>query len=166
MFWTLLGFVLLIAFFSVLRGLVEGWFSRGPAAAPGRVFARECKYCSAGPVLSRGELAFYLPALECVPKGYVLLSKVRLSDLARPEPWSRGAYSRVSQKHVDFVLVELASGKPVRVIELDDRSHVSADSRRRDAVKHEVLAAVGLPLSRVRCQEAYAVDEIRVMVRP
>jgi very-short-patch-repair endonuclease len=61
---------------------------------------------------------------------------------------------------VDFVLCDLHSTAPLLVIELDDRSHARARSESRDRFKDAVLKAAGLPIYRVRCQQAYAPPEL------
>ena len=57
--------------------------------------------------------------------------------------------------HIDFVLCEPTTTRPLLAIELDDRSHRSARSIERDRFKDEVLATGGVPVYRVPASQAY-----------
>ena len=57
----------------------------------------------------------------------------------------------MNQKHVDFVLCEPRTTRPLLVIELDDASHNSSDRRRAaDAAKDHACRTAGIPMLRVR----------------
>jgi len=95
------------------------------------------------------------------PKRYAengLSMKVRIADLLAPNEFSsrryRSAFYQVSNKHVDFVLLN-KQFKAVAAIELDDRSHARADRQLRDRIVEHALATAGLPLIRVKVQQRY-----------
>jgi len=87
------------------------------------------------------------PALHLCPQ-------VRLADIVNVESTNRSAWrsalNRIACKSVDFVVMDLQSGTPIMVIELDDRSHSRADRRERDALVNEVLRAASIPLVRFK----------------
>lgn len=117
-------------------------------------------------LFSRGERAF-LDALEpSLPSGVRLFGKVRLSDIftlsdqVSQEDQLR-ARGRINQKHVDYLLVRADDMSPLAGIELDDRTHDSADRQERDAFVDTVFASGGLPLLHFPAQRAYSRAEIR-----
>jgi len=120
-------------------------------------------------VLTPGELAF-LPALQqALPvvsslvgaTGLPLvLAHVRLADLVEVETGGIAAFNSVAQKHVDFVLCDPRTTRPVLVIELDDRSHNSHHARSRDEAKDAALLSAGLAVLRVRASAGYDVRKL------
>ncbi len=99
---------------------------------------------------------------------YQIFSKVRLGDLIwiANEPADRFLHnSRIQCKHIDFVLCDKKRLEPVLAIELDDSSHVKYDRRESDELKDFVCAEAGLPLLRVKVQQAYPISEIIAEIR-
>ncbi|WP_051044280.1 DUF2726 domain-containing protein [Clostridium sp. MSTE9] len=95
---------------------------------------------------TKNELNFYRElAKETASLNLVLFSKVRLADIIEPREkgstW-QSQFNRIRSKHVDFVLCDLPSIKPVLVIELDDSSHDRTDRQERDSkavLSHNLL---------------------------
>lgn len=106
----------------------------------------------------------------------LMLAKLRLADvievdrakLPAPEAQGKGkrdmrwqtAQNRINAKHLDFVLCDPVSTRPVLAIELDDRSHERAERVKRDEFVDAALREAGLPLVRVRASDAYAPAEL------
>lgn len=83
-----------------------------------------------------------------------LCPQVRLADIVDVESadrsaW-RSAFNRIACKSVDFVVMDLLTGTPIMVIELDDRSHSRSDRRERDALVDRVLREASIPLVRFK----------------
>jgi len=75
--------------------------------------------------LSPAELSFYRVLATLIANRVVIFTKVRLADIffvARPHE-NRSYFGRISQRHVDFLLCEPNTAKPIVGIELDDSSH-------------------------------------------
>jgi hypothetical protein len=118
--------------------------------------------------LSAAELSFYRVLVTVVAERAVLCPKVGLGDLffvIRPQE-NRAAFNRISQKHVDFVLCDPATMKPILGIELDDSSHARSDRQARDGFVDQVFAAAHLPLIRVPVQRGYAVQDLAARIDP
>ena len=118
-------------------------------------------------LLSRGELAFYEVLRRCIPIEYGISIKTRLADVVRcpPDYWDTPHGWRLSQKHVDFVLYDRNTTRIVAVIELDDRSHFTAERQRRDRFLNKVLKVAGVTLLRVRAAARYRVADLREQFR-
>jgi hypothetical protein len=119
-------------------------------------------------LLTQAERSFFeVLCLACGTDVYVF-SKVRLADLV----WlpggidhRRALLNRVIAKHIDFVLCERRTLRPVLAIELNDRSHETASRASRDAVVRRVLETAGLPLRSVPAARSYVLNEIRELIR-
>ena len=103
-----------------------------------------------------------------------LCAKVRLVDLIRPQAaLDRATFNRLKAKHVDFVIIDAMSARPVLAIELDDASHTAPARRQRDAMVEEAFRQAGIPLVRGsksqilqseiwrRCARSAAADDLR-----
>ncbi len=80
------------------------------------------------------------------------MAKVRLWDFAWlvSEPPERKQHlSRLSCRHVDFLLCTPEALKPLLVIELDDYSHKTDYAQESDRYKNQLFAAAGLPILRL-----------------
>ena len=58
-------------------------------------------------------------------------------------------FRRISQKHIDFLICEKESLKPVLGIELDDRSHQREDRQKRDEFVNALYENIGLKMLRI-----------------
>jgi hypothetical protein len=112
--------------------------------------------------LSPAEISFYHVLMLVTGGKFTVCTKVNLNDIfyvSRPNE-NQGAQNRISRKHVDFLLCDPKSMRPVAGIELDDSSHARESRRTRDELVEEVFAAAGLPLIRFKAKRAYTTSEI------
>jgi very-short-patch-repair endonuclease len=79
------------------------------------------------------------------------------------ENW-QSHFNRISSKHVDFVLLEPQSLRPLLAIELDDKSHDAANRRERDAFVNEALAAAQMPFLRIKAARTYSPADLWAQV--
>ena len=143
--YVLLGGLALLLAAGVLR-VLRGLF--GPAPLP---------YFSKDRLLSKGELAFYRVLRQILPPSLSASMKVRLSDVigCTGAGWRSGFGAKISQKHIDFVLVDAATTDIRLAIELDDRTHQRPDRRDRDTFVDRALATAGVPILRVPAAARY-----------
>jgi len=107
--------------------------------------------------LSPAEASFFRVLRQAVPDHALIFPKVRLADLVyAPQQESRhAAWQRINRKHVDFVLCDAATLRPLAALELDDRSHRRPDRLERDAFVDRVFAAANLPLLHIPARRSY-----------
>ncbi|MFO7618519.1 MAG: DUF2726 domain-containing protein, partial [Thermoplasmata archaeon] len=96
--------------------------------------------------LSAAEHSFYLVLRQAVEDWAVICPKVSLSDVFTAKSSDYGEYrtytNKIDRKHIDFLLCEPGTLRPVAGIELDDRSHARSDRQARDEfVKHRQASA-------------------------
>lgn len=116
-------------------------------------------------LLTRGELAFLETLVAAKPAGTYLAPKVRLADVFDAPRGDRAAFARISQKHVDFLLIDENTCRPLLGIELDDRTHERTDRRERDALVDRIFATAGLPLLHVKAKAGYNFATLAAEIR-
>ena len=95
--------------------------------------------------------------------------KVRLTDvfsLPKDIKGRQALWNRISQKHVDFVLCDAATMKPLFAVELDDSSHKFEKAKARDEFVNRVFADASLPLLRFPAKRGYKTAEIAAQLAP
>lgn len=90
--------------------------------------------------------------------------KVNLADLFFSPTRSVVDKNRIDRKHVDFLLCDVDTHRPLLEIELDDVSHGTQRAKERDAVKDAAFESAGLPLLRLKARRAYAPAEIAAAI--
>ena len=115
--------------------------------------------------ISTAELNFFLNLKAVVGDSAHIFFKVKLSDLFYAKTGDSGknrSYTnRIDRKHVDFLLCDSKSLKPILGIELDDKSHQRADRQERDDFVNHVFEAANLPLMHVAVQKGYSQNELK-----
>lgn len=115
--------------------------------------------------ISPAELSFFLNLKAVVGDSTHILSKVKLSDLfyAKTGDYgkNRSYTNRIDRKHVDFLLCDSKTLKPILGIELDDKSHQRADRQERDDFVNHVFAAAGLSLMHIAVQRGYSQSDLK-----
>lgn len=117
--------------------------------------------------LSAAELSFYRVLAKGLNDSFVICPKVNLADIffvARPNE-NRSYKNRIDRKHVDFLLCDPTTMKPILGVELDDSSHARRDRQDRDQFVDQVFEAAGLPLLRIRAAAGYNPQQIADQVR-
>lgn len=119
--------------------------------------------------LSPTERNFYRTLQLAVMDWALICPKVALGDLfyARGEDASatRSLTNKIDRKHVDFLLCDPSTLRPILGIELDDKSHQRPDRKERDAFVGKVFAAAKLPLARVPVQRGYSPMQLTIFLR-
>lgn len=84
----------------------------------------------------------------------------------RSNPGRQAWHNKVAAKTVDFVVCDLATLRPLVVIELDEPSHARPERQTRDEQVEAILEAAGVPLLRVLTSRAYDTRELDATVGP
>lgn len=117
-------------------------------------------------LLSAAEFSFY-KVLETAIQGKLEIQcKVRLADIFyTPYGTNVMHFNRITGKHVDFLLCDTQTMKPVLAIELDDSSHDRPDRKQRDNFVDEVFKVAELPLLHVQAKRAYQPEELFAQIK-
>jgi hypothetical protein len=118
--------------------------------------------------LSPTELSYYQILNSVLGSKAAVCAKVRLADLLyvmRGEK-RRSHLNRIISKHIDFLICEVSTMKPVLAIELDDSSHGKKRRKARDEFLNQAMDASGLPLLRVKAQRQYSRQQVVEQLKP
>jgi hypothetical protein len=119
--------------------------------------------------LSPAELNFYRVLKSTVSDWALIFTKVNLGDLFYAKSNDYGEHriytNKIDRKHVDFILCDLITVRPILGIELDDKSHQRQDRQERDEFVENVFAAAKLPLARIPVKHSYAVAELNSLLQ-
>lgn len=125
----------------------------------------EYPYHQVDEFISPAELNFFFNLKSVVGDSAQIFSKVKLSDLffAKTGDFgkNRSYNNRIDRKHVDFLLCDPKTLKPVLGIELDDKSHQRVDRQERDDFVNHVFEAANLPLIHISVQRSYSQSELK-----
>ncbi len=115
-------------------------------------------------ILTKAEMNFYHSLRLNVGEKAIICPKVGLKDLFYVSKSVGKDYmkyfGKIAQKHVDFVLCDPVSMKPLCGIELDDESHTSKKSFARDLFVEKVYKDADFPLIRLSSKSGYTQNEI------
>ncbi len=75
-------------------------------------------------------------------------------------------YFRIAEKHVDFLLCNPQTIKPLVGIELDDEGHQQRGRKDRDEFIKKVFEVAGLPLIHIPVQPRYNAHELEKRLAP
>ncbi len=106
--------------------------------------------------MNSSEQALYINLQKMLGDKYIVLSKVRLEDfievdtrgLSRNEWW--GLRGKIKSRHVDFLICDLNTTKPILAIELDGNSHQTHKRIERDNFIDELYSSVQLRIEHIR----------------
>ena len=114
--------------------------------------------------ITPAELNFFFNLKSIVDGSAQVFTKVKLSDLfyAKTGDYgkTRSYMNRIDRKHIDFLLCDPKTLKPLLGIELDDHSHQRADRQERDDFVNHVFNAAKLPLVHFPVQRSYSQSEM------
>jgi hypothetical protein len=132
--------------------------------------ARKFPYAAQASLFTKAEQVFLRTLERSVSSmPYRVYGKVRIADLLRvsAKPNSRQFwhwFRQISSKHVDYVLVDRNTFRPVAVLELDDASHNRKDRRKRDVFVNTAFESAGIPIIRVPWSKQYSADALRQQI--
>jgi hypothetical protein len=137
-------------------------FFRGHPREEDVASAAPMPYRTRDDFLSPAEQSLYRLMNSALQGRAVVFPKVRLADvffIARPNE-NMSYINRVAQRHLDFLLCDPATLRPVAGLELDDSSHARPQRQASDMFLNEAFSAAGLPLIRVPVQASYTAEQL------
>jgi len=117
--------------------------------------------------LSSAELSFYHVLEHMTGTVVVALSKVNLADIfyvSRTNEYMKH-FNKINRKHVDFLMCDSKTMRPILGIELDDRSHQKQKQQERDIFVDKVFRTAGLPLVHIKASMSYDTRELSNLFR-
>jgi len=107
-------------------------------------------------LMNDSEQALFINLQKSLGDECLVLSKVRIEDFVEVDKSMalnyRNAWSlrgRIKSRHVDFLICDFATTKPILAIELDGKSHLNSARQDRDKFVNELYSTIGLPVKHV-----------------
>ncbi|MFN8529028.1 MAG: DUF2726 domain-containing protein [Anaerolineae bacterium] len=120
--------------------------------------------------LTPAELRFYGVLRRVVGNRAAICPKVRIGDVfwvnVQDKRTLIGYSNKVNRKHVDFLICDFDTMRPLMGIELDDSSHQREDRQERDAFVDGVFNAAKVPLLHIPVQHTYSATELNAQLSP
>lgn len=111
-------------------------------------------YQKKGRVMNDSEQALFVNLQKALGDTHIVLSKVRIEDFVEVKKevnnhnkW--GLRGRIKSRHVDFLICDRTTTKPLRAIELDGKSHNGTKHQNRDHFINELYGAINLPIEHI-----------------
>jgi len=116
------------------------------------------------------EMEFWKVLRELIPEQFCLFAKVRIADVVEVNArrYTKGyniKFSRISQKHLDFVICLARNSGVIGAVELDDSSHQRQDRMERDRFVDGCLLQAGVPLLHIGVSAQYDKTYIGELLR-
>lgn len=125
----------------------------------------ELKYNTVNSFMNKSEKEFFNILHNTVQDQYHVFSKVRLLDiltiqkgLSRSHRQTLKNYTQ--SKHVDFLLCDKVTMKPMIAMELDGKSHLRQDRKDRDKFVDQVFKSANMRIIHVPVAREYNIAEI------
>lgn len=107
-------------------------------------------------VMNISERKFYILLQKILGDKYIVLSKVRIEDFVNVgsnfSSWGekQSLRGKIKSRHVDFLICDFLTTKPLLAIELDGPMHMKADRIERDKFVDVLYSKIGLPFEHVQ----------------
>ena len=89
------------------------------------------------------------------------LFSVKSSDYSKIRTYT----NKIDRKHVDFLLCDPKTLRPMIGVELDDKSHQRQDRQERDEFVMNLFKVAKLPLARIPVKHSYSVSELNTLLQ-
>ena len=118
-------------------------------------------------VMNASEQALYINLQKNLSDTFIVLSKVRIEDfvevktgIAKNERF--GLRNKIKSRHIDFLICDLTTTKPILAIELDGASHNNYNQIKTDNFKNSLYKNIGLQVERIKVGSNFSEEAIRL----
>lgn len=118
-------------------------------------------------LVTKTELKFYRALIKAAQDDFELFAMVRIADILQVDPGlsnKRKWLNPILAKHIDFVVCDQLTLKPLVCIEVDDPTHQRPERIERDVFVNKAFASAGIPLLRIPTQANYHARELRELI--
>ena len=97
------------------------------------------------PVLWPKELEFYLMFQSVLPKGFMIVPKMGVDEIVKPEG-SLVLFNEIKSKHVDFCIIKISNMEPIAVLDTYYPSITDSTMQEMDIAVKKSLESVNIPV--------------------
>jgi hypothetical protein len=171
----LLVFILVIIFVKLIslssrKGNFSTKESSGDSQATNKpeTITPESDYRKKIRVMNKSERQMYKILQSVLDNKFIVLSKVRIEDFVDINqdnlPWGerQGLRGKIKSRHVDFLICEIQTTKPLMAIEVDGKSHRSLRRLERDQFVYNLYEEIGLPLVKISVGSNFTSEAMKI----
>jgi len=117
-------------------------------------------------VMNSSEQALYINLQKTLGENFIVLSKVRIEDFVEVRSKSKNEWwslrGRIKSRHVDFLICDITTTKPLLAIELDGTSHRNYGRIERDKFVNDVYNEINLEVVHVLKGSDFAQEAVKI----
>jgi hypothetical protein len=153
-----------IVYFLWSKYFDKSYRSSAPDESPTSYFPYKLKVRT----MNESEQALYINLSKNLGNEFIILSKVRIEDFIDvkygklTEKERFGLRGKIKSRHVDFLVCDIATTKPLLAIELDGLSHVKNERIERDKFVNELYKKIGLPIRHILVGSNFSEEAIKI----
>jgi len=123
-------------------------------------------YIKRGPLFTPAERSFLGVLNQAVGEVSQIFGKVRVADVITTKKGltasvRQTAFNKISSKHFDYLLCNKNDLSVLCAIELNDSSHNSEKTKKRDSFLEGTCKSANIPLVQIKAQATYNINEIK-----
>ena len=123
-------------------------------------------YIKRGPLFTPAERSFLGVLNQAVGEKAQIFGKVRVADVITTKKGltasvRQTALNKITNKHFDYLLCDKEDLSVLCAIELNDNSHNSEKTKKRDAFLESACESANIPLVQIKAQATYNINEIK-----
>jgi hypothetical protein len=131
--------------------------------------SREVKaYRKRDRVMNASEQALFINLQHQLQGKFLVLAKVRIEDFVEAvhegfdekEVW--GNRNRIKSRHIDFLICDFATTKPLLAIELDGNSHNRPDRLRRDSFVNKLYKDIEIRVEHIPVGSNFESEAVKI----
>lgn len=98
------------------------------------------------PVLWPKELEFYYMFRSVLPKEFMIVPKMGVDEIVKPNGGNLVLFNAIKSKHVDFCIIKVSNMEPVAVLDTFYPSITDSTMKQLDAPVKKALSSVSIPV--------------------
>ena len=155
----LIAFAILVALAIVVTALIK----KSPEKEDKK---QDYLYIKRGPLFTPAERSFYGVLNQAMGDKTQIFGKVRVADVITTKKGltasvRQTALNKITNKHFDYLLCNKEDLSVLCAIELNDSSHNSEKTRKRDAFLEDACKSANIPLVQIKAKATYNINDIK-----
>ena len=157
------GTLIVIAILIALAIVVVAFVKKSPKKESKE---QDFPYIKLGPLFTPAERSFFGVLNQVAGSKSQVFGKVRIADVITIKKGltpsvRQTARNKIDRKHFDYILCNKEDLSVLCAIELNDSSHNSEKTKKRDAFVEGACESANIPLVQIKAQATYNINEVK-----
>ena len=160
------GILVVVAILVVMAIIVIAVAKKSPVKEDTK---QDFPYIKRGPLFTPAERSFFGVLNQAVEGKSEIFGKVRVADVITTKKGltasiRQKAFNKISSKHFDYILCNKEDLSVLCAIELNDSSHNSEKTKKRDAFLEGACDSANIPLVQIKAKATYNINDIKELL--